>query len=189
MEKTNLEKTLSQSRETQDRTEREHKKLQEEFESQSADLANFQSDIEASNTEKEELLGALNARATEAFRLEREEEELRKKLKNMEEERDSLDEDKTRLSGQVELLKKQLTEIKSDNNNKNNAQEKDAERTEPSVPVTGDQRLLKVQTELEALKGEIVEMKKLLRTKDETIKHMEVEVLPFVRAWCQEQGK
>ena len=73
-------------------------------------------------------------------------------------------------------------------------EEKDDKKTEPtSVVVVGEvdseQRQLKVKAELEAVKGERDEMTNLLRTKDETIKHMEEEILPFVRAWCQEQLK
>ena len=60
--------------------------------------------------------------------------ELQENLKKMEEERDS-DDDNTRLNGQIELLKKEWTEITSDFN-RNNVEEKDVERTEPtSVPV------------------------------------------------------
>ena len=188
-EKTKLEKIISQSRESQTKNESEYQKLREEFESQSADLTNFQSDIEASNKEKEELLGSLNARTSEANKFEREKEELQENLKKMEEERDNLDEDNSRLSGQIKLLKKQLIDF-----NRNNLEEKEVERTEPtSVPVVGvvdsesEQKLLKVKADLEAFLRERDQMMNLLQTKDEKIKHMEEEILPFVRAWCQQQ--
>ena len=107
----------------------------------------------------------------------------------MEEERDSMDEDNTKLSKEIELLKKQLTESEI---NKKSAQEKEAEGTEPTSVASEDnsqQRLLeaKSKSELEAVKKERDEMMTLLRTKDDTIRHMEKEILPFVQAWAQGQ--
>ena len=80
------------------------------------------------------MLGSITARTSEAAKLEREKKELQENLKKMEEERDNMDEDNSRLSGQIELLKKQLTDL-----NRNNLEEKEVERTEPtSVPVVGE---------------------------------------------------
>ena len=181
-----MEIKVSKSIENQGNAEKEYEKLQEKYESQSADHTNLQSDIEVLNKEKEELLAALT---TEVNKLGGEKEELRENLQNMEDERDSMDEDNTKLSKEIELLKKQLTESEI---NKKSAQEKEAEGTEPTSVASEDnsqQRLLeaKSKSELEAVKKERDEMMTLLRTKDDTIRHMEKEILPFVQAWAQGQ--
>ena len=165
-EKKELENILTQSRERQGKTDRDYLQLREEFESQSADLSNFKSDIEASHKEKEELLGSLSARFTEAAKLEREKEELRESLRKMEEERDSMDEDNTKLSREIKLLERQLTDV-----NRNKTQEKEVQTTAIGE-VVSQQRLLEVNNELETVKRERDELKfteaaKLEREKEE----------------------
>ena len=152
-EKKELENILTQSRERQGKTHRDYLQLREEFESQSADLSNFKSDIEASHKEKEELLGSLSARFTEAAKLEREKEELRESLRKMEEERDSMDEDNTKLSREIKLLERQLTDV-----NRNKTQEKEVQTTAIGE-VVSQQRLLEVNNELETVKRERDELK------------------------------
>ena len=105
-EKKELENILTQSREAQGKTDRDYLELRDEFEFQSADLTNFQSDIEAFTREKEELLGSLTDMSTEVVNLKREKEELRENLTKMEEERDSMDEINMKLSLEIKLLKK-----------------------------------------------------------------------------------